>query len=147
MFVQYLYMASSADRPQVKHNDAVVLYIDDDQAQLNLIKLTLEKNGYSVLATTNWRHALDLLAAGVDLVIVDYEMPDIQGHELAIWIKGIDPDMPIVLYSGAPNVPEIAKKRTDACIPKDAEPYLLMAAISNLIMKRRISRNYWRQTS
>jgi DNA-binding NtrC family response regulator len=140
-------MVLPKEHPQVKHNDAVVLYIDDDQAQLNLIKVTLEKNGYSVLATTNWRQALDLLAPSVDLVIVDYEMPDIKGHELAVWIKGIDPDVPIVLYSGAPNIPEIAKKNTDVCIPKDAEPYLLVAAISNLIMKRRTSRNYGQQTS
>lgn len=140
-------MVLPIERPQVKHNDAVVLYIDDDQAQLNLIKLTLEKNGYSVLTTTNWREALDLLVKDVDLVIVDYEMPDIKGHELAVWIKGIDPDVPIVLYSGAPNIPDIAKKNTDAFISKDAEPYLLVAAISNLIMKRRTSRNYWRQTS
>jgi DNA-binding NtrC family response regulator len=140
-------MVLSTEYPQVKRNDAVVLYIDDDQTQLNLIKVTLEKNGYSVLATTNWRQALDLLAAGVDLVIVDYEMPDIKGHELAVWIKGVDPDVPIVLYSGAPTIPDIAKKTTDACIPKDAEPYLLVAAISNLIMKRRTSRNYGRQTS
>jgi DNA-binding NtrC family response regulator len=136
-------MASHIARVQTQQTDAVVLCIDDDEKQLDLIKSTLERNGYCVLTTTNWRQALDLFVTGpIDLVIVDYEMPDIKGNELAVWIKGIDPQVPIVLHSGTPSIPEIAKKTTDACIPKDAEPYVLVAAISNLIMKRRIIRNY-----
>jgi CheY-like chemotaxis protein len=145
MFVSFnmIPMASHSNARQSKFEDAVVLCVDDDEKQLGLTKLTLERNGYSVLITTDWRRALDLFSTGpIDLVIVDYEMPDIKGNELAVWIRGIDPQVPIVLHSGAPSVPENVKKTTDAFIPKDAEPHVLMAAISNLIMKRRVSRNY-----
>jgi CheY-like chemotaxis protein len=136
-------MASHSNARQSKFEDAIVLCVDDDEKQLGLTKLTLERNGYSVLITTDWRRALDLFSTGpIDLVIVDYEMPDIKGNELAVWIRGIDPQVPIVLHSGAPNVPENVKKTTDAFIAKDAEPHVLMAAISNLIMKRRVGRNY-----
>ena len=136
-------MASHNTARQSKFEDAVVLCVDDDEKQLGLTKLTLERNGYSVLITTDWRRALDLFSTGpIDLVIVDYEMPDIKGNELAVWIRGIDPQVPIVLHSGAPSVPENVKKTTDAFIPKDAEPQVLMAAISNLIMKSRVRRNY-----
>ena len=145
MFVSFnmIPMASHSNARQSKFEDAVVLCVDDDEKQLGLTKLTLERNGYSVLITTDWRRALDLFSTGpIDLVIVDYEMQDIKGNELAVWIRGIDPQVPIVLHSGAPSVPENVKKTTDAFIPKDAEPHVLMAAISNLIMKRRVSRNY-----
>jgi CheY-like chemotaxis protein len=122
-------------------NDAVVLCVDDDSVVLDVIKLTLEKNGFTVLTATNWRRALDAFReTPIDLVMLDYEMPDMKGHEVAIQIRSVNPEVPIILHSGSSDIPEIATKVTDAFIPKGVEPYVLVAAISNLIMKRRVSR-------
>jgi CheY-like chemotaxis protein len=125
----------------VRCNDAVVLCVDDDSVVLDVIKLTLEKNGFTVLTATNWRRALDAFReTPIDLVMLDYEMPDMKGHEVAIQIRSVNPEVPIILHSGSFDIPEIATKVTDAFIPKGVEPYVLVAAISNLIMKRRVSR-------
>jgi CheY-like chemotaxis protein len=124
-----------------RFTDAVVLCVDDDKVILHLIKLTLEKNGFTVLTATHWRYALDTFKNNpVDLVMLDYEMPDMKGHEVAAWIRSINPEVPIILHSSSSDIPAIATKVTDAFIPKGVEPYVLVAAISNLIMKRRVSR-------
>jgi DNA-binding NtrC family response regulator len=121
--------------------DAVVLCVDDDYVILHLLKITLEKNGFTVLTATNWCRALDAFTESpIDLVMLDYEMPDMKGHEVAIQIRSVNPGVPIILHSGSSDIPEIATKVTDAFIPKGVEPYVLVAAISNLIMKRRVSR-------
>jgi CheY-like chemotaxis protein len=121
--------------------DAVVLCVDDDKVILQLIKLTLEKNGFSVLTATHWRHALDTFKHNpIDLVMLDYQMPDMTGHEVAVWIRSINPEVPIILHSSSSDIPAIATKVTDAFIPKGVEPFVLVAAISDLIMKSRVSR-------
>jgi CheY-like chemotaxis protein len=119
--------------------DAVILCVDDDDVTLDVIKLTLEKNGFFVLTATNWRSALDAFSKNpIDLVMLDYEMPDMKGHEVAVLIRSINPKVPIILHSGSPDIPDFALKTTDAFLQKGIETYVLVAAISNLIMKSRV---------
>jgi CheY-like chemotaxis protein len=127
--------ALSADR----RADAVILCVDDDDVTLDVIKLILEKNGFSVFTATNWRSALDTFRKNpIDLVMLDYEMPDMKGHEVAVLIRSINPKVPIILHSGSPDIPDFALKATDAFLKKGIETYVLVAAISNLIMKSRV---------
>lgn len=126
---------------ETRRTDALVLCVDDDNAILDVIKQTLEKNGFSVLTASNWRLALDAFKENpIDLVILDYEMPDLKGHEVAVKIRSVSPEVPIILHSGSPDIPESAARVTDAFIQKGAETYVLVAAISNLIMKSRVGR-------
>jgi DNA-binding NtrC family response regulator len=118
----------------------LVLCIDDDPNILELTKWALEKDGYSVITSSDWRLGLDILKEqAVDLVIIDYEMPEIKGHEVATWIRLAKPTVPIILYSAAPDVPQAARKLTDACISKQADSSLLLSSISDLIMQHRES--------
>jgi two-component system OmpR family response regulator len=133
-------MIAQADLFQPKLADAVVLCVDDDMAILDVVKSILERRGFSVLTATNWRHALDTFKSNsIDLVMLDYEMPDVKGHEVALWIRRLNPDVPIILHSGSPDIPQSAKRVADAFVRKGAETYVLVAAISNLIMKSRVN--------
>jgi CheY-like chemotaxis protein len=121
--------------------DAVVLCVDDDNLTLTFIALILKKNGFSVLTANNWRLALKTFGENaIDLVMLDYEMPEMKGHEVATRIRKLNPEVPIILHSSSPHIPEIAGKVIDAQIPKGAEPSVLVAAISRLIMKSRVNR-------
>jgi CheY-like chemotaxis protein len=126
--------------PLPRSVDAVVLCVDDDDVILDVIQLTLEKTGFSVLTASNWHLALEILRENhIDLVMLDYEMPEMKGHEVAIRIRSFNPEIPILLHSGSPDIPEMAKKVTDAHIRKGVEPYILIATISRLIMNSRIN--------
>ncbi|HEU4646228.1 MAG TPA: response regulator, partial [Burkholderiales bacterium] len=83
-----------------------ILYIDDDEAHLFLIRRTLERWGYRVSAYLEQGEALDALRAGAeqfDLVITDYKMPGISGTELAQAIRSVRRDLPVVMVSGYIN--------------------------------------------
>jgi len=132
-------MPPQTARSQANHSDAVILCVDDDDVILDIIRLTLEKNGFSVVTANNWRSALEAFKSNlIDLVMLDYEMPGMKGHEVAIWLRSVNPTVPIILHSGSSNIPDIATQTVDAFLPKGVETHVLVAAISELIMKSRM---------
>ncbi|MEX2198381.1 MAG: ATP-binding protein [Burkholderiales bacterium] len=83
-----------------------ILYLDDDDAHLFLIRRTLERWGYRVSAYLEQGEALDALRAGAeqfDLVITDYKMPGISGTQVAQAIHDVRRDLPVVVVSGYIN--------------------------------------------
>jgi DNA-binding response OmpR family regulator len=60
-----------------------ILIADDEVDIRNLIKLSLEENGYTVFPAQNGREALDILTAEkIDLAILDVMMPVMDGFNL-----------------------------------------------------------------
>jgi DNA-binding NtrC family response regulator len=116
---------------------ALVLCVDDDDAILSVTKVVLERKGFSVITALDWRHAMEVFRSQpIDLVILDYEMPELKGHELAILIRGVNSEVPLILHSGAFSIPDIAIRATDAFIQKGSETNVLIAAINRLMMKK-----------
>jgi CheY-like chemotaxis protein len=139
MFLHYSRMNPQTVRSQASHSDALILCVDDDDAILDIIRLTLQKNGFSVISANNWRSALEAFKNNhIDLVMLDYEMPGMKGHEVAIQLRTVNPAVPIILHSGSSNIPDVARRVVDAFLPKGVETYILVAAISSLIMKNRV---------
>ena len=90
-------------RPASEGRGQNILYIDDDEAQVFLIKRMLERWGYRVSAYLEQRDALDALLAGAvrfDLVVTDFNMPGISGLEVARAIRDARPELPVIVVSG-----------------------------------------------
>ena len=118
--------------------DAVVLCIDDDELVLEVTKAILKKHGYAVMMSTNGNQGLEIFRKNaIDLVLLDYEMPGMKGHEVAMAMRAFNPMVPLVLHSGAAEVPEAAIKLTDAFISKGSDTNLMLAKVAELIMKTR----------
>ncbi|MBU1417414.1 MAG: response regulator [Proteobacteria bacterium] len=66
------------------HSKFSVLVVDDDPAQLMLLRMLVEQQGYKVLAAQNGLKALDLfrIHSDIRLVVTDLEMPGMDGFEL-----------------------------------------------------------------
>lgn len=119
----------SGETPQSK----IVLCVDDNEDVLECEKEFLESFGYTVLTAPSAGKALELAAMhSVDVVIVDYVMPEMNGHEVALKMRRIRPQAPIIMLSGAVDVPEQALKSVDAFIPKDQLASQLLNAIVQL---------------
>ncbi len=80
-----------------------ILLVDDEEAGLKVMQTMLERLGYKVtaraissVALNAFRHNPD----SFDLVITDMTMPNLTGKDMAIEIKKIRPDMPIILCTG-----------------------------------------------
>ena len=116
-------------KPQRK----MVLCIDDDQDMLECEKAFLESFGYSVLIAASGDRGVELASThAVDLVIVDYCMPGMNGQQAAAKMRRLRPQAPIVMLSGAVEVPEQALNCVDAFIAKDRLATQLLPAIARL---------------
>jgi len=81
----------------------IVLIAEDSPLIRKLIRLELEKGGYTTVITTNGEEAWERLQSGeaVHAVISDIEMPRMDGHHLTKRIKSDERlrKLPVVLYS------------------------------------------------
>jgi two-component system KDP operon response regulator KdpE len=76
-----------------------VLVIDDEPPIRKLLRMGLSTQGYDILEASNGKIALEMLAEGPALIILDLGLPDIQGHELLRMIRGRTESVPIVVLS------------------------------------------------
>ncbi|OPZ60836.1 MAG: Blue-light-activated protein [Deltaproteobacteria bacterium ADurb.Bin510] len=90
-------------RPELLQGHEHILFVDDEQALVELEQQLLEDLGYRVSAFCSSRDALTAFRSdpdGFDLVITDQTMPGLTGLELAEALLEIRPGIPIILCSG-----------------------------------------------
>src|SRR6266571_2140895 len=102
---------------------AVILCIDDEVPNVFIRKLVLESEGYSVLVAHSGRDGLTMLKVEeVDVVILDYVMPEMNGGDVAEEIRRIKPAVPILMLSGSLDIPPSVAAVVDACASKAESP-------------------------
>ena len=117
--------------PELKR--AVLLCIDDSEDMLECEKSFLESFGYTVLTAASGGKGLELASRhSVDVVIVDYFMPEMNGEEVAIEMRRVRPLAPIILLTGAVAVPHQSLKFVDALVAKDRLARELLPTIAQL---------------
>jgi CheY-like chemotaxis protein len=110
-----------------------ILCIDDDDGVLEYQRALLERRGYTVLTAASARQGLQIVAGGrVAAVIVDYHMPEINGHEVAIQIKRLRPNTPIVMVSSDEEIPAHVLSVVDAFVPKHQAPTRLLSVLTRI---------------
>lgn len=61
-----------------------ILYIEDNQDNMMLVKRALEARGYRLLQAMNGLNGLEVAEReDVDLILLDINLPDIDGYEVA----------------------------------------------------------------
>lgn len=87
---------------------AKILVIDDERAIRNILKETLEFEGYKVDVAENGAQGVEMAQAGnYDLIYSDVKMPQMDGTELLAALKQADSpcaDVPVVMISGHGNI-------------------------------------------
>jgi CheY-like chemotaxis protein len=122
--------------PVSTHSDllaGVLLCIDDNEEVLECVKLFLESFGYTVLTAPSGGKGLELAAMyPVDVVIVDYLMPEMNGQAVVLEMRRVRPETPIIILSGEVNIPEQVLEWVDAFVAKDRLSSHLLPAIAEL---------------
>lgn len=84
---------------------AKILLVEDDLGISETIKSWLEKEKHIVEATTSGRDGLDLLKHyAFDLVVLDWQLPDLQGPEVAKAARGLRLDLPILMLTSKSEI-------------------------------------------
>jgi CheY-like chemotaxis protein/anti-sigma regulatory factor (Ser/Thr protein kinase) len=80
-----------------------VMYVDDDEALVFLVKRLLTRKGYAVTTFTDPRAAAQSLRRDpeqCDLLVTDFNMPGYSGVDLLRDVRLIRPSLPVALASG-----------------------------------------------
>ena len=109
-----------------------ILCIDNDEVMLRYEKTLLERSGYAVLSAVSAEQGLRLATiCKCDAVLLDYDMPVMNGCEVASEIKRLRPELIVIMVSGS-EVPISALTMVDAFIPKLEAIHELLPMITEL---------------
>jgi adenylate cyclase len=115
---------------------ACVLVVDDNEANRDLLRRRLQRQGYWVWVAENGYRALELIRSEpIDLVLLDIMMPRMNGYQVLEQIKA-NPDLrhiPVLVISALDDLDSVVK-----CIELGAEDYL-SKPFNPILLKARIS--------
>jgi DNA-binding response OmpR family regulator len=118
--------------PAYSTSKKLILCIDDDEAILCYEKALLERSGYAVLTASSAEQALRLVTmCPIDAVLLDYEMPDRNGSQVALDMRRVRPELIIIMLSGS-DVPSSALALVDAFVLKLETSRTLLPMIADL---------------
>lgn len=122
-------MLQSSTTPQPADNDehargvGTVLLVDDESSILSSTRLQLESAGYSVIPADSGHEAVRLFGEmynHVDVVLIDFLMPELNGLETIKRLKQIDPQVKAILHSGCAEKPDLGDVTISGYIEKPA---------------------------
>jgi DNA-binding NtrC family response regulator len=86
-------------------SDYKIFIVDDDPWYGEILEYHLSLNpDYSILRFTDGKSCLNKLHLNPDFVTVDYSLPDMNGDQLFTQIKGVLPNVPVLVISGQEDV-------------------------------------------
>jgi CheY-like chemotaxis protein len=115
-----------------------ILCIDDDLQSLQVRRILLETYGFSVVIALGAKEGLKAFRRrAVDAVIMDYHMPEIDGGQAALLMKRLRPNVPVMILSALPWLPEQAPRECiDDFVCKGESTAVLVRKIQALLAAR-----------
>jgi putative nucleotidyltransferase with HDIG domain len=82
-----------------------ILFVDDEESILDIARTYFNSRGYEVLTAANGREAVGLIDGHrIDCCFTDINMPEMDGLELAEYIREHDNTVPVVVMTGYPSL-------------------------------------------
>jgi len=109
----------------------VILVVEDNDTTRKMVRLTLQAEGYEVLEAENGGSALRIVAEQTPaLVLLDFGLPDMDGHEVGRRLRLLAPTLPLIAVSGSqPNEDAAPPPEFVETLLKPVEPSILIAAV------------------
>ncbi|ALR15161.1 hybrid sensor histidine kinase/response regulator [Vibrio natriegens] len=95
---------------KVGEHAPTVLIVDDKEVQRTLVQLYLKQLGVQCLQANNGANAIEMIQSHkVDLVLMDVQMPVMNGFDASQRIKAISPSVKVIALSGESGDLELAQ--------------------------------------
>jgi DNA-binding NtrC family response regulator len=119
-----------------------ILLVDDEPLNLDLLEQELGELGYIIAKAGSGRAALDMLATvSPDLVLLDYQMPGMNGFEALTEIKKKQADLPVIMitaYGTIERAVEAIKSGADDFVTKPFDPDHLALVVKKALEQARL---------
>jgi len=119
-----------------------VLIVDDDEATCRSLELIFGKNGYETETAGTGREALEKAQGRFfNVALLDIKLPDVEGIELLVPLKEIDPDMVVIMFTGYASVETAVRalnQGASAYITKPVKVEQVLARVREAIEKQHL---------
>jgi DNA-binding response OmpR family regulator len=120
-----------------------ILLVDDDPHIRQLVRVLLEREGFTIIEAGDGVAALAQLATvSVDLVVLDLMMPNMDGWELCRQIRAAATDLPLLMLTAKGETSDKVRGfqlGTDDYLVKPFEPVELVMRVKALLKRYRIA--------
>ena len=133
-----------------ENSGETVLYVDDTEAQLYAVSRVLRSAGFRVLEARTGQQALDMSSSNPDLIVVDVNLPDINGIEVCKRLKADDATArtPVLQVSATAISTEARvaglEGGADAYLTQPIAPQELIATVRALLRVRSAEEQLWK---
>ena len=127
----------SPESSTATENRPTLLWIDDFAPGLAMYRAMFEAQGFRVLTASSGEAAIEtLMVNNADLVVTDYEMPVMNGEQVALAVKALRPGTPVLLFSGSIEFSPRIRHMVDAVCDKAGSRNELLASVHNLLRRK-----------
>jgi DNA-binding response OmpR family regulator len=123
--------------------DRRIVYIEDEQEMIDLVRLILNRKGFEVIGANGGREGLDLVRQeSPDLVLLDLMMPDMDGWDVFQQMKADENtrDIPVIVVTAkAQNIDRVLGlhiAKVNDYISKPFSPQELIESIEQVLKVR-----------
>ncbi|WP_146252354.1 response regulator, partial [Vibrio jasicida] len=130
---------------KIDKNAPTVLIVDDKEVQRALVQMYLNQLGVNSLQAKNGENAVELFEANhIDLILMDVQMPVMNGFEASEKIKALSPNTPIIALSGESGERELEMiaKLMDGRLEKPTTLNALRHVLNNWLNKDTASNSF-----
>ena len=130
-----------------------ILFVDDDESILDIVSEYFKYKGYPVITAKNGLEAVQILEdEKIDCCFTDINMPEMDGLELAEYIRKIDNTIPVIIMTGYPSldntirtlkngvvdflIKPINLNQMEVCLKRVLREQLLF--VENIILKKEV---------
>lgn len=117
-----------------------IVYVEDEQEMIDLVKLILSRKGYQVIGAAGGREGLDIIREEIpDLVLLDLMMPDIEGWDVYQQIRADETTrhIPVIVVTAkAQNIDKVLGlhiAKVNDYISKPFSPQDLVASVERVL--------------
>lgn len=119
-----------------------VLVVDDDRLIREQAREILTHAGFEVAGLPDGREIFDRIRGNmVDVILLDIVLPEGSGLDMLPLIKGLDPDLPVIIVTGHPSLDvavEALKGGAYDFIQKPFAPEQIVSAVRRAAERRRL---------
>ena len=111
---------------------ATILLVDDEPPIRQLVARILERQGHRVISCGDAAEALGVTDV-VDLLLVDYVLPDLNGRVLTERLRERQPGLPVILMSGYLPDPELSPPEPSVFLQKPMRPAVIVQTVEQML--------------
>lgn len=111
---------------------AAILVVDDESPIQQLLSRILERQGHRVITCGDATAALSVTDA-VDLLIVDFVLPTMNGRELTAELRKQRPGLPVILMSGYLPSPDLAPPPPSTFMQKPMRSGVILETVGKML--------------